>query len=101
MLIERTVCIDESKFLLFRNSNSLHTFHLLEAFNFKLRAWLVIWELDIVLELLVGVLFLYPSALFYSNLRNKSDIVATGGSRPNLSNRDSYWDSKAESRGAG
>ena len=37
----------------------------IESFNSKERAWLVIWELEILLELPVGVLLFFPSALFY------------------------------------
>ncbi|KAG9308130.1 hypothetical protein JVU11DRAFT_12483 [Chiua virens] len=37
----------------------------LESFNSKERTWLVIWELRVILELPLGVVLLYPSALFY------------------------------------
>ncbi|KAG6374571.1 hypothetical protein JVT61DRAFT_3924 [Boletus reticuloceps] len=36
-----------------------------ETFRSETRGWLVIWELGIVVELPVGVLLLYLSALFY------------------------------------
>ncbi|KAF8548532.1 hypothetical protein OG21DRAFT_1526429 [Imleria badia] len=44
---------------------ALMAFHKKKQFNSKLRAWLVIWELGIIIELPVGVLLLYPSALFF------------------------------------
>ena len=34
-------------------------------FNYKERAWLVVWELGLIFELPVGVVMLYPSALFF------------------------------------
>ncbi|KAF8545807.1 hypothetical protein OG21DRAFT_1491900 [Imleria badia] len=81
---------------------ALMAFHYRGKFNSHLRAWLVLWELGVVVELPVGVLLLYPSALFYHFNVDKADIVATDGARPNIADREQHpsWDDEAEGRGS-
>ncbi|KAF9045653.1 hypothetical protein BDZ89DRAFT_1127585 [Hymenopellis radicata] len=57
------------------------------VFNFREKAWLVIWEAGICLELPPGVFLLYPSALFFHFNVDRIQIVTTAnGERPTREN---------------
>ncbi|KAF9026369.1 hypothetical protein BDZ89DRAFT_1134796 [Hymenopellis radicata] len=59
------------------------------VFNHREKAWLVIWEAGVCLELPPGVFLIYPSSLFY---HFNVDIVTTAdGARPMPGNSEPLW----------
>ncbi|KAG6371709.1 hypothetical protein JVT61DRAFT_9053 [Boletus reticuloceps] len=81
----------------------LMAYHRNKSFNSKERAWLVIWELGIVLELPVGVALFYPSALFYHFNIDIADLeIICAKEFPDITKRNEYpkWCSDAEGRGS-
>ncbi|KAF8546155.1 hypothetical protein OG21DRAFT_1491530 [Imleria badia] len=74
-----------------------------EEFNSAIRAWLVIWELKVVVELPAGVPMLYPSALFYHFNADISDFdLVAAENQPDVSKRGEYpdWNDDAAGRGS-
>ncbi|KAG6370119.1 hypothetical protein JVT61DRAFT_12419 [Boletus reticuloceps] len=75
---------------------------LFEKFDFKKRAWLVIWELGLIFEVPIGVALFYPSAVFFHFNIDISDLdlIITDGERPDLLQRDAYskWDDDEQGR---
>ncbi|KAF9039512.1 hypothetical protein BDZ89DRAFT_1060957 [Hymenopellis radicata] len=59
------------------------------VFNFREKAWLVIWEAGVCLELPPGVFLLYPSSLFFHFNIDRIQIVTTSnGERPTPENSE-------------
>lgn len=59
------------------------------VFNHREKAWLVIWEANVFMELPPGAFILYSSSLFFHfnvDLRSKIEIVTTDGSFPTPEN---------------
>ncbi|KAG9310521.1 hypothetical protein JVU11DRAFT_9064 [Chiua virens] len=81
---------------------ALLTYHKNRSFNSKEKAWLAIWELEVILELPVGVLLLYPSALFYHFNVDISDMIIQSSDQPHVSERENYskWDCSSQGRGS-
>lgn len=53
-----------------------HVFYLSGKFDWHEKAWLVLWEARLIIQLPIGVLFLYPSALFiHFNLNISGDYL--------------------------
>ncbi|KAF8891504.1 hypothetical protein CPB84DRAFT_1848987 [Gymnopilus junonius] len=73
-----------------------------KAFNHQKKAWLVLWEAGVVVELPPWVVFLYPSSLLYHFNIDVEDIrfVLTDGEKPTPENSTPLGGEGDEGRGS-